>query len=99
MSKPICVIYLPENISIGGDGYGEAPMKLMEVFNNYFGQEPPQGHISNDYWKDYYWFCFTKYEISEPEFKVFYEKDFTDIQFAELKELILKSIEEMKIKK
>ena len=46
----------------------------------------------SDKFTDYHWFCFYKQGIEEPEFKVFHEKDFTEIQFEELKKLVTESL-------
>jgi hypothetical protein len=97
-TKPIVVIYLPENF-LFGDDRKNAPMKLMEALNGNFGEKPPNNHVQySDYWKDYYWFSFYDYEIEAPRFEVFYEKNFTPIQFEELKTLINNAIEAQKIK-
>ena|ERR1044071_10163837 len=93
--KPIVVIYLPENFSIDGQ-MEDGPMKLMRALNNNFGDKGDDRIIYSDYWKDYYWFAFTKYDIDAPEFKVFHPKDFTDIQFQELKDMVLADLEAMK---
>jgi hypothetical protein len=93
-AKPICVIYLPEHWSFGNmdrDGASE----LMKALNGGFGNDDNRVQYT-DYWKEYYWFCFTKYDIEAPEFKVFHAKDFTEIQFNELKDLIMADLESMK---
>jgi hypothetical protein len=92
--KPICVIYLPPHFSMGYEL--DAAMELMIALNNGFGQPSDSTRHYTDYWKDYYWFCFTKYDIEAPEFKVFHCKDFTEIQFQELRDLILADIAAMK---
>ena len=73
MPKPIVVIYLPENYTTL-DPNSSVSVTLMQNLNDTLG--------------DYYWFCFPKYDIDEPEFKVFYEKDFTDAKFEELSNII-----------
>lgn len=93
--KPIVVIYIPENFSVNGD-MKDSPMQLMRVLNNNFGDGGDNRIVYSDYWKDYYWFAFTKYDIEAPEFKVFHPKDFTDIQFNELKDMLLADLEAMK---
>jgi len=95
--KPIVVIYLPEGWSFGNmdrDGATE----MMKALNGGFGNTEDNRMHYSDYWKDYYWFCFTKYDIDAPEFKVFHPKDFTEIQFNELKDMILADLEGMKTK-
>lgn len=96
--KPIVVIYLPEYFSMDGRRGGEYPLELMKALNGNFGNGEQDGRIYSDYWKDYYWLCFTKYDIDAPEFKVFHPKDFTDIQFQELKDMVLADLEAMKTK-
>lgn len=93
MSKPICVIYLPENYDLGS-GADNAAIAMMEALNGLSDGK----HKATDYWKEYYWFCFPKAEITEPEFQVFYEKDFTEIQFKELEKLITDSLNQIKSK-
>jgi len=90
MAKPIAVIYLPEYFHIGGmNGHDSASMELMKILNGNFGMESSDSNISYpDYWNQYYWFCFPKFNIDVPEFKVFHEKDFTEAQFYELKEMV-----------
>lgn len=96
--KPIVVIYLPENYSVDGRDREDAPMELMKALNGNFGNNVESDRIYPDYWKEYYWFCFTKYGmIDAPEFKVFHPKDFTDIQFQELKDMVMADLEEMKL--
>lgn len=94
MAKPIVIIYLPENFVIAG-GKQNAPMLLMEALNGSFGdkKEASDKIIYNDYWKDYYWFSFYDYEIETPRFEVFYDKDFTEASFEELKQTVLDAIE------
>lgn len=80
MPKPIVVIYWPENEGSNAD-------KVMSILNGWDDNES-----AGDYWKEYYWFCFPKRNICEPEFQVFHEKDFTDIQFEELKKMVTEAI-------
>ncbi len=90
MSKPICVIYLPYSLD-GGNGRMLTPVDLMSALN---GRDDSK-HKPDDYWKDYLWFSFYKDDIIAPEFQVFHEKDFTEIQYEELKELLEKSLTEL----
>lgn len=87
MAKPICVIYFPETMqtTLGDRGW-------IYNYMRFLNGEKDLPMKSSDYFTEYYWFCFYKYEIDAPEFEVFHEKDFTDIQYNELKELVLKSI-------
>jgi len=90
MAKPICVIYLPDELALSGGGKIINPSDLMNLLNGW-GDKDKYRHT--DYWQDYLWFSFYKDGITEPEFKVFHEKDFTEIQYEELKQLVLNSIE------
>lgn len=92
MAKPIVVIYLPDNFNIGNQQQN-APMLLMEALNGNFGEANSNKITYNDYWKEYYWFCFTDYKIETPRFEVFYDKDFTETNFEELKQTVLDAIE------
>ena len=89
MSKPIVVIYFPDNF-MTGSGDSNWIYEYMQVLN---GESPTNNkwYLTHDY-TDYHWFCFYKYDIQEPELKVFYEKDFTEIQYQELKQLINEAI-------
>jgi len=82
MAKPIAVVYLPENLSRGGSGL-KTGWDMCRDFAEQWKKEMP----------DYYWFCILDFSGNENiEFKVFHEKDFTEIQYAELKQLIEESI-------
>jgi len=85
-------MYIPRDFVVGM-GSENASSLLMEVFNGGFENNKSR---FTDYWKEYYWLVFEKEEITEPELHVFYEKDFTDIKFEELKQLVFDSIENMK---
>ena len=76
-------MYVPKDFSFTDGGLIVRPIDLMKEFNGW-GSEPrsPLG--------DYLWFCFFKEGITEPEFKTFYDKDFTPLQYNELKELVIK---------
>jgi hypothetical protein len=95
MAKPIAIIYFPDNFTVAG-GRQNWIYEYMAYLN---GEERGDNKIQwgerKDYWKDYYWFCFYDYDITKPEIKVFYEKDFTEIQYNELKELITQSLNEI----
>lgn len=76
MAKPIAILYLNTGFTVTGSRNGAST--LMEILN--------------EKWVDYYWLSFYKDDIDAPELKVFHEKDFTDIQYEELKQLVLDSI-------
>lgn len=90
MPKPICVIYFPHDFPANGR------KSWIYEYMRYLNGEQTDGSIKWDgrkeYWNEYYWFCFYKEEITEPELQVIHEKDFTEMQFQELKELVLSSI-------
>lgn len=92
MAKPICVIYFPDHFV---DGIAERNWiyEYMRFLNGDRDQEDKYKYRGFENFNDYHWFCFYKQGINEPELKVFYEKDFTEIQFEELKKLITDSIE------
>lgn len=95
MAKPIAVIYFPENFQSAGNSNW-----IYEYMRYLNGELPIDGEINfgdnGKYWTDYYWFCFPKRDILEPQLEVFHEKDFTEIQYEELKALIADSINSVK---
>lgn len=93
MAKPICVIYLPSELSLSAGGKIITPNDLMSILN---GWDDEVLQDRKHFWSDYLWFSFYKHEIDAPEFKVFHEKDFTEIQYEELKKLVLDSINQLK---
>lgn len=87
MAKPIVVVYLPENFTLYGSD--NASFELMRILNGNYGEKSDNPHVSYpNYWMEYYWFCFPKLNIDAPEFEVFYEKDFTEVKFQELKKIV-----------
>jgi len=93
MAKPICVIYFPDlYTSVDHDrNWIYEYARFLNGEQNDGGRYQWDGHFT-----DYYWFCFYKNDITEPEFKVFHEKDFTPIKYEELKQLVLDSIDKIK---
>ncbi len=84
MSKPICVIKIDENTSLGMSGQ---KINIRRV------QEFMEAKLN-----DYHVFVIpilspTEYSLEPIQFQVFYEKDFTEIQYAELKKIITDSLE------
>jgi len=84
MPKPICIIYLPTDFNLPGIS---SPTHLAYALNGWEYKTEQRPEI-----KEYLWFCFTKEGITAPEFQVFHEKDFTEIQYNELKELIINEL-------
>lgn len=75
MSKPICVVYLPSNMNTGGREIDWSDCRAAQ--ENFEKTKP-----------DYHWFVLIDEDATRVELKVFYEKDFTEIQYQELKNLI-----------
>jgi hypothetical protein len=88
MIKPICVIYLPVDSPIYDGGQQLTPVEVMSALNGWDKKSEQREEF-----KDYLWFSFQKQGIGSPEFQVFHPKDFTEIQFNELKQLVLAEIE------
>jgi len=86
MAKPICVIYyLPEAIS------QEKELQSIHNVNEIFRKMFP----------DYYTLAIPSNKAADGsaesiELKVFHEKDFTEIQYQELKQLIQDNLNEQK---
>lgn len=92
MAKPICIIYFPEKYS--------ASIKKDWIYDymKFLNAEKVENASwrYSEYFTEYYWFCFYKHDIDVPEFQVFHEKDFTDIQYQELKEMITRNLDTRK---
>lgn len=82
MPKPIVVIYFPDTYDIGNT------RNWIYEYARAMNGEPNNKFETDDRFLDYHWFCFYKNDIQEPEFKVFYDKDFDEIKFGELKKLV-----------
>lgn len=83
--KPIAVIYLPRNIN---DNNGQInPFELADGLNG--------RHSKYDFpielYGDYLWWCFPSSD-NEFHLEVFHPKDFTEIQYEELKQLLTTEI-------
>lgn len=93
--KPIVVIYFPDNFYIG-NGENAATLMMKALNGNFGGNDNLSDKIKyTDYWNQYYWFCFEKRDIESPEFQVFHPKDFTYIQFDEMKKMIAEAMEDL----
>jgi hypothetical protein len=79
MAKPIVIIKVDDHVQKGGVNISAS--ELMDMF----GKMMPDYHVLS--------FPAPIDDIFEVQ--VFYEKDFTEIQYAELKELITKQINEI----
>jgi hypothetical protein len=90
--KPICVIYLPYHFDLGS-GQDMAANRLMTILN---GWDDKVADNRKNYWEGYLWFCFPKHDIDAPAFVVYHPKDFTEIQFQELKDMVMKEIKNLK---
>lgn len=86
MAKPICVIYVDADRLPKGKPAWEYLRELCECYE----ERMP----------DYYIFVLPNNSQEGPmqlfEFQVFYEKDFTEIQYAELKSMLEESIKSLK---
>lgn len=91
MIKPIAVVYIPRYALEFGMGIAN-PSEIAAGFNG----EESKFTFNRELYKDYLWFCFP----TDNEFKieVFHPKDFTEIQYNELKELITNEIKNLKTK-
>lgn len=78
MAKPIALLYLPMDLGSGRRTEWSDCNSLMITFEKSY--------------PDYYWIMSPKESITEIELQVFHEKNFTEIQYEELKQLIEKSI-------
>lgn len=88
MSKPIAIIYFPDIFDpVLKSGWIYEYMAAL----NGESVDPGKWNFKHDY-SDYHWFCFYKYDIQEPQIQVFHEKDFTEIQYQELKKIIQDSL-------
>lgn len=86
-AKPICVIYFPDAFNPAGSR--DWIYDYMRFLNGGTdGNDKFRYHKRDDYYKDYYWFCFYGDDIREPRFEVFNTKDFTPAQFDEIKSMI-----------
>ena len=79
-AKPICVIHLTDSLGDGGKQISWEDCRIIQEINE---REKP----------DYYWFVIPGYNLDTVKFQVFYEKDFTEIEYAELKKIIEDAIE------
>lgn len=91
-AKPICVIYFPD--AYIPDTQRNWIYEYMRFLNgDTLPSDKIRYHQKDDYYKDYYWFCFYKPDISEPQFLVFNTKDFTSANFNTIKSMIKEAIE------
>jgi hypothetical protein len=90
MIQPICIMYVPKDFCFGGSDLLFQPVEFMTHFNGWRNENQ---NISIG---GYLWFSFFKEGISEPQFQVFFDKDFTAIQYNELKEIVMKGLAVLK---
>jgi hypothetical protein len=81
MPKPICVISLPET----SDGI-KTSWEVCRDLMDYYEKAKP----------DYHWFVIPDEKLYTLHFQVFFEKDFTEIQYKELKEMIMNKLSKQK---
>ena len=90
MAKPIAILYVPDMDSPQNSAQDVAYRYMRELNDNYGDRNATTQ--TNGFWSDYYWFVFPEYGLEAPRLEVFHEKDFAEIQFNELKELVLAKI-------
>lgn len=81
MAKPIAVIFIPADLT-EPDGIKVTWADCTKTTKKLEKDKP-----------DYHWFVLLQNDISGVQFHVFYEKDFTEIQYAELKKIIEDAVE------
>ena len=86
MVKPIAVLYIPRTLSSNG-GQEINPFELALGFNG----ESYIYKMTRELYQDYLWFCFPS-DDNDFTMEVFHPKDFTEIQYNELKQLIISEI-------
>ena len=78
-AKPICVIYInPDSLS-GNKNFWETS---RDYTKNLDETKP-----------DYHWFVFPDYDAQKIEVNVFHQKDFTEVNYEELKSIINNKIQ------
>lgn len=87
--KPIVLMHIPTNLDIG-DGKPASGVSLMNIFNGWDEDKKPYSEFL-----DYLWLIFDKPHIEAPEIQVFHPKDFTEIQYNELKQLVEDKLKEL----
>jgi len=91
--KPIAIIYFPDQYYEIENGNRNWIYQYAGALN---GEKlENKWKLSTDY-TQYYWFCFYKPDIDTVEMQVFHPKDFTEIQFQELKDMVMKEIDNLK---
>jgi hypothetical protein len=82
-AKPICVVYInPDSIFIGSSTLWEQFNQLREAFE----EKHP----------DYHWLIFPDHSSERVEIKTFYNKDLTEIDYANIVALIEERFAELK---
>jgi hypothetical protein len=90
MIKPIAVIYIPYDSILSSS----QTLDCWSIAASFNGVDPKYS-MPRELYQDYLWFCFPT-EENEVKLEVFHPKDFTEIQYNELKELITKEIKQLK---
>ena len=94
MIKPIAVLYIPNNVS---ESTGEQ-LRTWELAASFNGEDNTRYRVNKELYKDYLWFCFPT-DDNDFTMEVFHPKDFTEIQYNELKQLITNEISNLKTQK
>lgn len=88
--KPIAVLYIPEADFFSTD---MPPSTLMAAFNNNHDKI-----LMPEAFYDYLWFVFVDRELRTPDLRVFHEKDYTEMQYEELRVMLKEGINALKTK-
>jgi hypothetical protein len=95
MSRPICVIYFPEDYPLYKDGKIVEPMSLMKELNGWNADNDVHKNEVQERFGGYMYWCFSKPDIGAPEFQVFHPKDFTEADYKELEQLVMNKLKEI----
>jgi hypothetical protein len=89
--KPIAIIYFPDQF------YEGQHRNWIYEYAASLNGDNMEGRfkLSTDY-TQYLWFCFYKSDIDNPDLIVHHPKDFTPIQFKELKDMVMEEIKKLK---
>jgi len=83
MAKPIALLNYPDAMFDVGDEERTA-VDIIQILNKAM--------------PDYYWLCFPNHNLKFPKLQVYFEKDFTNIEYDEIIEKINRKIDSLKPK-
>ena len=84
MAKPIALFYYPDFMFDESNGERKGVSEIIQAFNKMM--------------PDYYWLFFPNHNIKFPKLQVYFEKDFTDVEYDEIIEKINRKIDSLKPK-